>query len=197
MANDNKFETTPRSQQERRRDTEPPTFVNNELRFQRWRMEQDRLDASDDRAWEEHHPGKTMFVTATPALATRRRAGLAFSNSGRTEVKVIDATDDEVRAIQATGAAVVNPPGAKAIADDTGPNGGLIVYDVPAIPDKPVEDLTEDELAARQAEERQRNATARAERAAARAARKSKSGEGRPERLGRGKQTTGEEPPKG
>lgn len=173
MSEQNRPKTTPRARQQRLVEAVPPTYVNNELRFQRWRADQERRDREIDQAWEEHPPGRTLHVTASPKLPMRRRAGITFSNQGRTEVEVIDATEAEVLEIQATGATVVNPVGAKAIAEDTGQHGGLIVYDGPG-GGSALAELSDEQLEAELKARRERPRTP------------AQPGDGRPQRLKRG-----------
>lgn len=188
-----RFDTTPRVDHERRVDQPPPTFVNNELRFARWKREQEQLDDKDDDAWDEHPPGGKLYVTAVSSIPVRTRAGIGFPNTARVEVEIIDATDDEVRGLQLQGHAVVNPVGAKAIIEDTGPAGGLIVFDAAGMgsvaPQVNLDEISDEEFARRQADMKAA-AGRRAER------RESRKGQGAPERIGRNKPPV-EEPPKG
>jgi hypothetical protein len=148
---------TPRAEQERARDRVPPTSVRTELDFQRWRAESEEAERAKDEAYQTCPPGTRLYVTAARNIPSRSRAGVAFSNQGPTEVRVVDGTETEVAKLQATGQTVVTPMGAKAILDDSqdNPHGGLIVSkdksSAPqnaALADQPVEAL-EAEIARR------------------------------------------------
>lgn len=170
---------TPRAQQPKLVDAEPPLFLVTDLDLRRWTAEQTRADRKIDEAYKEHPPGKTLFVTATRTLPSRRRAGVGFSSQGRTEVKVIDATDAEVAQLQKSGQNVVNPVGAKEIADDTGEHGGLVVFEGPGV------GTDEKAAAAEKSELEAENTRLRAELARASRAHVSAISDGRPERIGK------------
>lgn len=104
----------------------PPTqFELDRLRDERTisaneRRERRRLRMANRRAGHsEPRPGDVMFVSiADRNLARRTRAGVRFERGARVEVKILDRTDDEIRALQLAGAAVVNVYGAERILED-------------------------------------------------------------------------------
>jgi len=84
-----------------------------------------------DEARERFPPGTKLFVTTARGIKVRCRSGLQFSSDGRSEVTVVELPDDKLADMVRAGAYVTSPIGAKAIADDTGEIGGLIVFTSP------------------------------------------------------------------
>lgn len=132
-----------------RRDVQPPLEARRDpLALEAWHAEQQRIEEERARAWSEYPPGTKMFVSTARGIPRRGRAGVVFSDKGRTEILVVNADDDmiaKVRAAQVTRDAdlekiadehrltvedvvalrnggAVGPLGAKAIADDSGLN---------------------------------------------------------------------------
>lgn len=62
-----------------------------------------------------------LYVTTKHGIPNRRRGNIAFDRVPR-EVRIVDATDDEIAARVAAGEFVVNASGAKLLADDDGLN---------------------------------------------------------------------------
>jgi hypothetical protein len=118
----------------------------------RWRSRaargHSRLNKRDVDALAEQPDGKAMFVQ-TKSVAQRSRMGITFTMNARRKVVVVNKTDEEVAALNATGGidlpnpsakpredggvttekvACVTPLGAKAILSDD----GLLVYEAPS-----------------------------------------------------------------
>lgn len=146
--------TAPSSRERQRMRTveEMPSF-DTELEERKWKREQEVLERRRAEAWEKYPPGSKLFASTARGIPQRGRAGVRFSDKGRTEVEVVDVTADELAAIRAgndtilgsvdrdgvkspdpiavrirSGAAIVGPEGAKEIADDD----GLQVWTEPA-----------------------------------------------------------------
>jgi hypothetical protein len=73
-------------------------------------------------------PGDTLYVSTQRGIPRRARAGIIFSSTEPTPVKVFAETDEEILTRQKGGETAVNPTGAEDILADTGPIGGLMVH---------------------------------------------------------------------
>jgi hypothetical protein len=68
---------------------------------------------------DEPQPGMTLHIQLDGSVNRRGRAGLRFEKGQRMSVTVVDASDDEVAAMQRSGKAVVNIYGAERLLEDT------------------------------------------------------------------------------
>lgn len=76
----------------------------------------------------EPKTGSSMFIATAHGIKARGRSGLVFSPVP-SEVKVLDKTDEEIAAMQRSGAHVVNAYGAeRLLADTNGANCGLVMF---------------------------------------------------------------------
>lgn len=137
---------------------------------ERWRSRasrgEARMNKRDAQALAEQPDGKVLFVQ-TKFVAQRSRMGIAFTNNARRKVVVVDKSDEEVAALNATGGvdmpnlnakdggqattekvAAVTPLGAKAILSDD----GLLVYEAPAAVAEAQVAVLKDQLASANAE---------------------------------------------
>lgn len=181
-----------------------PTVFASEQDERAWYKEQDRLEREYQEAASKYPPGSRLFVTTARGIARRGRAGLTFTEKGRTEIEVVDMSDDMLAKVRtltqpqieklqkgetipglegltgrdaarlASSSGFVSPMGAKAIAEDD----GLVVFSDAggkAAADPSEADRRISELEAENKSLREQLA----------AARRGAAGEGRPERLGR------------
>ncbi len=103
----------------------PPTMHELEMRRQdaetRRNYRRELLRIRRDNAKRGHAEpvqGTTLYVQLDGSVSRRRRAGIGFERGQQVAVEVVSATDEEVKAIQATGKNVVNVYGAEQILED-------------------------------------------------------------------------------
>jgi hypothetical protein len=143
------------------------------------RARRDLRARNQKKGHDEPRPGTSLFIQLDGSLYRRGRAGLRFEKGQRSEVKILDKSDEEIREMQRSGAMVVNPYGAELLLDDS----ALHVFPQ-ALTDIELEDLkashaqVEEELRL----SREENARLRSEVRAARMAAEP-STDGRPTRL--------------
>lgn len=115
-----------------------------------WNLEQEKIERERSEAWNRYPPGSTLNVTTARGISRRGRAGVTFTDKGRTTVEVVNLDDEQIARVRSLteaeldklndggideldgvdratavrlrqeGAALVSPMGAKAIADDDG-----------------------------------------------------------------------------
>jgi hypothetical protein len=106
-------------------DLEPTPFELEERRHaivtaKNERRERRRLrDHNQANGHDEPQPGTSLFIQVDGSLHRRGRAGLRFEKNQRVEVKIVDASDEDVRDMQRAGKMVVNPYGAERLLEDT------------------------------------------------------------------------------
>lgn len=179
---------------------QPPPFPSEAARDQ-WYRAQDKLAEAFAAARAKYPPGSKLSATTARGIPRRGRAGVVFGERTRTEVVVVDLTDAELATLRAGGDVdglsaaeaakiratpnAVTPTGAKAIADDD----GLIVFAAGGDDAKFAAEADAKDRRIAELEAELQNARAKISELTRRAS--GAGGDGRPERLAKGKEAAG------